>query len=75
LNAALGQSLRIETLLPVNWIELPPDGVAVQTIFVVLQDGEDGPSPFSWTVCVWRVSVRSSSNHAQIDTVFPAKSI
>jgi len=74
LNAKLVQPRSIEALLSVNGFELPP-GVAVQTVFVVLQGGEDGHSQVSWTVCVWRVSVRSSSNHTPSEVVFPAKSI
>ena len=75
LDAMLVQPRSIETLLPVSEIGLPPNGVAVQTVFVVMQGGEDGSSQGSWTVCVWRVTVRSSGNHAPIAVVFPAKSI
>lgn len=74
LDAKLVQPRSIETLLPVNGIELPPDGVAVQTVLVVMQGGEDGSSQISWTVCVWRVTLRGSGNHAPIEGVFPAKS-
>ena len=75
LDAKLGLPRSIETLLPVNGIELPTGGVAVQTVFVVLQGGEDGFSQVSWTVCVWRVTVRSSGGRAPIKADIPAKSI
>jgi len=75
LNAELGQPRSIENLLPVNGIELPTDSVAVQTVFVVMQGGERDPSQGYWTLCVWRVTVRSTGDRALIKAGIPAKSI
>ncbi|MGA8153455.1 MAG: M56 family metallopeptidase [Terriglobales bacterium] len=75
LHARLLPPWSIEALLPVNGIELPPDGVAIQTVFVVMQGGEYGPSQGSWTLCVWKVTVRSSGDRALVQGILPAKSI
>lgn len=64
-----------ETLLPVNKTELPQDAFTVQTLFVLIRGGEDGPIEGSWTLCVWRVTVRSSGDRAPKLARFPAKSI
>jgi beta-lactamase regulating signal transducer with metallopeptidase domain len=74
LDANLVQPGSVATSLPVKEIALPLDGLAVQTVFVVMQGGE-GPSQGSWTLCVWRVTVRSSGDGVPIEAVFPAKSI
>jgi len=75
LDATVVQLRRIETLLPSEEIELPPDAVAVQTVFVVMQGGEGDPSQGYWTLCVWRVTVRSTGDRALIKAGIPAKSI
>ena len=69
LTATLLQPPSIQALFPLRAMALPPDGVAVQTIFLVVQSPGDGGA--QWTLCVWRVTVRSAPTAA----AFPAKSI
>jgi beta-lactamase regulating signal transducer with metallopeptidase domain len=74
LNARAIQPRSIEAFLPAN-LELPPDNVAVQTVFVVMQSEGAGPNQGYWTLCVWRVTVRGNGDRAPVETIFPAKSI
>jgi beta-lactamase regulating signal transducer with metallopeptidase domain len=62
----------VYSLLPATEIALPLDGRAVQTVFVLVQSAEYSPSQGSWTLCVWRVTVRSDRIPIEI---FPTKSI
>jgi len=71
LSATLLQPPSIQALFPLRAVALPPDGVAVQTIFVVVQSPGDVGAPGTWTLCVWRVTVRSAPTAAAL----PAKSI
>ena len=71
LSATLLQPPSIQALFPLRAMALPPDGVAVQTIFVVVQSPGDIGAQGTWTLCVWRVTVRSAPTAA----AFPAKSI
>jgi len=74
-DAKLVQPRNVKTLLPVSETELRPDGLAVQTVFVVIQGGQDDPALGSWTLCVWRVTVRGADGRAPNLAIFTAKSI
>ena len=71
LSATLLQPPSIQALFPLRAMALPPDDVAVQTLFVVVQNPGDGGAQGTWTLCVWRVTVRSAPTAAPL----PAKSI
>ena len=75
LNARAVRPRSMEAFLPVEATQLPPGGVAVQTVFVVMQSDGVGPGQGYWTLCVWRVTVRGADNRVPVPAVFPAKSI
>jgi len=75
LNARAFEPRSMEAFLPVEATQLPPDGVAVQTVFVVMQSDGVGPDQGYWTLCVWRVTVRGADKRVPVPAVFPAKSI